>query len=193
MWGFVSNSTTTASNCVTTRSSFIFHSVITNYLLRIASLLFLPSSSSPVFGGLDGILTSFAIVAGSAGGSLSPSVVLVLGFSNVFADALSMGVGEFLSSKAHNEWVLSERKREQWELENYPEGEIQEMIDIYVQRGMSLPDATMVISRMSKYPEFFVDIMMAEELQLQVPEDTHKEDSMKVRLRVGQMDRLERT
>jgi len=132
-----------------------------------------------VFGGLDGILTSFAIVAGSAGGSLSPSVVLVLGFSNVFADALSMGVGEFLSSKAHNEWVLSERKREQWELENYPEGEIQEMIDIYVQRGMSLPDATMVISRMSKYPEFFVDIMMAEELQLQVPEDTHKEDSMK--------------
>jgi hypothetical protein len=35
-----------------------------------------------------------------------------------------MGVGEFLSSKAHNEWVLSERKREQWELEHYPEGEV---------------------------------------------------------------------
>jgi VIT family len=44
-----------------------------------------------IFGGLDGILTSFAIVAGSAGGNLSPSVVLILGFSNIFADALSMG------------------------------------------------------------------------------------------------------
>jgi DNA damage-binding protein 1 len=77
-----------------------------------------------IFGGLDGILTSFAIVAGAAGGHLDPSVVLILGFSNIFADALSMGVGEFLSSKANNEWILSERRREEWELENYPEGEI---------------------------------------------------------------------
>ena len=41
-----------------------------------------------IFGGLDGILTSFAIVAGAAGGGLSVSTVLVLGFSNIFADAL---------------------------------------------------------------------------------------------------------
>ena len=41
-----------------------------------------------IFGGLDGILTSFAIVAGAAGGGLSVSAVLVLGFSNIFADAL---------------------------------------------------------------------------------------------------------
>jgi len=81
-----------------------------------------------IFGGLDGILTSFAIVAGAAGGRLDPSVVLILGFSNIFADALSMGVGEFLSSKAENEWILSEREREEWELENYPEGEISEMV-----------------------------------------------------------------
>ena len=53
---------------------------------------------------------------------MSPNVVLVLGFSNIFADALSMGVGEFLSSKANNEWILSERARENWEMENYPEG-----------------------------------------------------------------------
>lgn len=43
-----------------------------------------------------------------------------------------MGVGEFLSSKAENEWILSEREREKWEVQNYPEGEVQEMIDIYV-------------------------------------------------------------
>lgn len=106
---------------------------------------------------------------------MSVSVVLVLGFSNILADALSMGVGEFLSSKAHNEWVLSERLREKWELENYPEGEIQEMIDIYTERGMSKEDATKVINLMAPYKEFFVDVMMAEELQLQVPEDVSKE------------------
>jgi len=132
-----------------------------------------------IFGGLDGILTSFAIVAGATGGTLSPSVVLILGFSNIFADALSMGVGEFLSSKAENEWILSERKREQWELENYPEGEIREMVDIYESRGMDRADAQLVIGTMSKYKDFFIDVMMAEELELKVPEENHKMESFK--------------
>ncbi len=160
-----------------------------------------------IFGGLDGILTSFAIVAGAAGGSMPVPVVLVLGFSNIFADALAMGVGEFLSSKAENEWILSERRRENWEMENYPEGEIREMIDIYVERGMKHEDAKLVIETMAKYKDFFVDIMMvrefiwnsplnsllsapnncfacinnfqAEELNLQVPEEDHKTESMK--------------
>lgn len=132
-----------------------------------------------IFGGLDGILTSFAIVAGASGGNMDVTVVLVLGFSNIFADALAMGVGEFLSSKAENEWILSERRRENWEMENYPEGEIREMIDIYESRGMNREDATKVIETMAKYKDFFVDIMMTEELALQVPEEDHKIESMK--------------
>ncbi|KAI2501132.1 VIT family [Fragilaria crotonensis] len=132
-----------------------------------------------IFGGLDGILTSFAIVAGAAGGNLSSGVVLILGFSNIFADALSMGVGEFLSSKAENEWILSERRREEWELENYPEGEIREMVDLYMEKGMSRQDAESVITTMAKYKDFFVDIMMTQELQLQVPEDDHVTESFR--------------
>jgi VIT1/CCC1 family predicted Fe2+/Mn2+ transporter len=124
-------------------------------------------------------LTAFAIVAGSAGGALDPSVVLILGFSNIFADALSMGVGEFLSSKAENEWILSEREREKWEVQNYPEGEVQEMIDIYVEKGMERGDAKMVIETIAKYEDFFVDVMMAEELQLAVPEDDHVQESVR--------------
>eukprot|EP00545_Synedropsis_sp_CCMP1620_P006088 CAMPEP_0119016204 /NCGR_PEP_ID=MMETSP1176-20130426/11872_1 /TAXON_ID=265551 /ORGANISM="Synedropsis recta cf, Strain CCMP1620" /LENGTH=254 /DNA_ID=CAMNT_0006969545 /DNA_START=125 /DNA_END=886 /DNA_ORIENTATION=- len=132
-----------------------------------------------IFGGLDGILTSFAIVAGAAGGNLSSGVVLILGFSNIFADALSMGVGEFLSSKAENEWILSERRREEWELENYPEGEIKEMVEIYEERGMSKEDAEMVINTMAKYKDFFVDVMMTQELELQVPEANHVQESFR--------------
>jgi VIT1/CCC1 family predicted Fe2+/Mn2+ transporter len=132
-----------------------------------------------IFGGLDGILTAFAIVAGAAGGALSPNTILILGFSNIFADALSMGVGEFLSSKAENEWILSEREREMWEMENFPEGEVKEMEDIYVERGMNREDAKLVVETMSKYKDFFVDIMMAEELGLRVPEDDHVFESFK--------------
>jgi len=132
-----------------------------------------------IFGGLDGILTSFAIVAGAAGGDLPNEVVLILGFSNIFADALSMGVGEFLSSKAHNEWVISERKRESWEMENYPEGEIEEMIQIYIEKGMTREDASACINTMAKYKDFFVDHMMMEELDLQVPDEDHVAESFR--------------
>jgi VIT1/CCC1 family predicted Fe2+/Mn2+ transporter len=132
-----------------------------------------------IFGGLDGILTSFAIVAGAAGGKLSPQVVLILGFSNIFADALSMGVGEFLSSKANNEWILSERQREQWELENYPEGEMKEMMEIYEEKGMTPEDARTVITIMAKYKDFFVDVMMTQELELMVPAEDYLKESIR--------------
>lgn len=132
---------------------------------------------SVIFGGLDGTLTAFAIVAGAAGGNLSTGVVLILGFSNILADALSMGVGEFLSSKAENEWILSERRREEWEFENYPEGEVREMVEIFEERGMNHEDAELVILTMAKYKDFFVDIMMTQELELKVPEDDHVKES----------------
>jgi len=132
-----------------------------------------------IFGGLDGILTSFAIVSGSAGGQLGTGVVLILGFSNILADALSMGVGEFLSSKAESEWIITEREREAWEMENYPEGEVKEMIDIYESRGMERHDAEKVVQIMSKYENFFVDVMMAEELHLTVPDEDYIMDSFK--------------
>lgn len=84
-----------------------------------------------------------------------------------------------MSSKANNEWILSEKKREEWEMENYRDGEIREMIDIYVGKGLSPEDAKVVIETMAKYENFFVDVMMQQELELQVPEEDHVEQSMK--------------
>jgi hypothetical protein len=79
-----------------------------------------------VFGGLDGILTSFAIVAGAAGVGLSVKAVLGIGISNVLADALAMAVGEYLSTKSEKEYIAEERSREAWEFKNFPEGEVAE-------------------------------------------------------------------
>mmetsp|Transcript_14603 Transcript_14603/g.36962 ORF Transcript_14603/g.36962 Transcript_14603/m.36962 type:complete len:283 (-) Transcript_14603:270-1118(-) len=126
---------------------------------------------SIVYGGLDGIITTFAVVAGAAGGDLAIEVVLILGISSVFADALSMGVGDALSTKAANQYALEERAREMWEMENNPEGEIQEMIEIFEEKGLSKEDATTAILAMSKNKEFFVDLMMAFELELEVPSE----------------------
>ena len=61
---------------------------------------------SIVYGGMDGIITTFAVVSGATGGGLGIDVILILGFSSIFADALSMGVGDALSSKAENEFIM---------------------------------------------------------------------------------------
>uniref|UniRef100_A0A6U7C3Z3 Uncharacterized protein n=1 Tax=Haptolina brevifila TaxID=156173 RepID=A0A6U7C3Z3_9EUKA len=123
-----------------------------------------------LFGGLDGIITTFAVVAGASGGSLSVPVVLIMGFSSLVADALSMGVGDALSSKAEGEVAAQERQREVWEFENYPQGEIQEMIDLYISRGVPAEDAKLIINTMSKHKHFFIDVMMRDELGMEPPE-----------------------
>eukprot|EP00483_Globobulimina_turgida_P001859 UN01861 len=87
-----------------------------------------------IYGGLDGIITTFAIVAGITGADFDSEVILVLGFANLIAAAISMGFVDYLSEKSEIEYIDSERKREEWEFENFKEGEIQEMIQIYVSK-----------------------------------------------------------
>jgi len=125
-----------------------------------------------IFGGLDGLNTTFAVVAGACGADLALAHVLVMGFVCLFAGAFSMGLGECTSAKAEREFQLCERDRESWEMENYPEGEISEMVDIYKQKGMSEEDAQIIISTMAKYTEPFIDHMMVEELGILPPKDT---------------------
>jgi VIT1/CCC1 family predicted Fe2+/Mn2+ transporter len=70
-----------------------------------------------VYGAIDGVITTFAVVAGVTGGTLSPVTVLVLGVANLLADGLSMGVGNYLGIRS------DERVREAQdlpELEAFP-------------------------------------------------------------------------
>lgn len=53
-----------------------------------------------IYGGIDGVVTTFAIVAGVVGAGLNPSIVLILGFSNVLADGFSMASSNFLAERA---------------------------------------------------------------------------------------------
>lgn len=121
---------------------------------------------SIVYGGLDGIITTFAVVASIAGARLDTGIVIIMGFASLIADGISMGMGDFLSSRAENDYTNEERKREAWECDNYIEGEKKEMVDLYMNKGMSFEDATIVIETMSKYRDIFVDCMMVEELGL---------------------------
>lgn len=119
---------------------------------------------SMIYGGLDGIITTFAVVAGVAGASLSAGIVLILGFANLIADGLSMAIGDFLSTRAENEYNNTERKREIWEVENYPDGEKKELVEFYVSKGIEEQEANTIVDIISKHKKAWVDIMMVEEL-----------------------------
>jgi len=57
-----------------------------------------------VYGANDGIITTFAVVAGVAGAALSPTIVLILGVANLFADGFSMAAGNYLARKSEKEY-----------------------------------------------------------------------------------------
>jgi VIT1/CCC1 family predicted Fe2+/Mn2+ transporter len=121
---------------------------------------------SAVYGGLDGIITTFAVVSGVAGAQLSAGIVLILGFANLIADGISMGIGDYLSTKSEQEYQASEREREEWEFENYPQGEKDELIEIYERKGYTNKEAKQLVTILSKNKEAFIDTMMVEELDI---------------------------
>lgn len=125
---------------------------------------------SIVYGGMDGILTIFAVVSGVVGARLGAVVVIIIGIANLLADGLAMGMGDYLSTKAEVEYKKDERQRESWEATQYPEGEKNEMIAIYEKRGLSQEEAQQVVDILSRHEKTWIDVMMLEELGL-VEED----------------------
>jgi len=66
---------------------------------------------SIVYGGMDGIITTFSVVSGVAGAGLNPAITLVLGFANLFSDGISMGVGDYFSSRAEDEYKHKDKSK----------------------------------------------------------------------------------
>ena len=66
-----------------------------------------------VYGGIDGTVTTFAVVSASLGASLSSAIVLILGFANLFADGFSMAVSNYLSSKSEKDLLSKHRHKHQ--------------------------------------------------------------------------------
>lgn len=117
-----------------------------------------------VYGGLDGIISVFAVVSGVAGASLTSAVLLILGAANLFGDGISMGIGAFLSLKSEKEYYQKEYERESWEAENYPDGEKRELIAIYKKQGFPKEDAEKLVEIESKDKTRWVNTMMVNEL-----------------------------
>lgn len=65
-----------------------------------------------IYGANDGIITTFAVVAGVAGAALDPAIVLILGLANLFADGFSMGASNYLSQRSSLEYEQTQNRNE---------------------------------------------------------------------------------
>ena len=119
-----------------------------------------------VYGANDGIITTFAVVAGVAGASLPEATVIILGVANLLADGFSMATSNFLGSKSEQDFYERERAVELWELQHAPQKELAEMKLFLTRRGYGDADAEELARLIAKNESFLLDIMMREELNL---------------------------
>ncbi|WP_208351833.1 VIT1/CCC1 transporter family protein [Pseudaestuariivita rosea] len=90
-----------------------------------------------IYGGIDGAVTTFAIVAGVQGAGLPTGVILALGIANVLADGFSMAAGNYSGTKAELDDRQRLRQIEERHIDHFPEGETEELRQILAQKGLS--------------------------------------------------------
>lgn len=121
-----------------------------------------------VLGGIDGAVTTFAVVAGSAGAGLSPGVAIVLGISNIFADGFSMAVSNYLSTKSEHELLERARCREELHIAHHPEGEREEIREIFRLKGFEGELLESITETITQEKDRWVDTMLIEEFGLRL-------------------------
>lgn len=117
-----------------------------------------------IYGAIDGTVTTFAVVAGVAGAKLSASIVIILGVANLLADGFSMAVSNFLASRAERQERELARSEEEREIRFIPEGEREEIRQIFAMKGFSGKELDHVVDVITSDPAVWVDTMMVEEL-----------------------------
>ena len=119
-----------------------------------------------VYGGIDGSVTTFAVVAGAVGAGLESSIIIILGFANLLADGFAMSVGAYLSAKSEKDNYLKHKKLEYWEVEHLPEREKEEIREIYRTKGFEGELLEKVVEVITADKDRWVDVMMKEELEM---------------------------
>lgn len=119
-----------------------------------------------VYGGIDGAVTTFAVVAGVQGAALSVPIILILGFANLFADGFSMAVGKYLSDKADLEQYKKVKLIEYRHIEEKADHEREEIREIMAKYGFKGKDLDRATEIITSNPDAWVDMMMRNEFNM---------------------------
>ena len=116
-----------------------------------------------VYGGIDGCVTTFAVVSRAVGADLSSGVVIILGFANLLADGFSMAVSNFLGPKADQQLLHRARRVEESHVDAIPDGEAEEIRQIFQQKGFDGDLLDRVVEVITVDRKLWVETMLREE------------------------------
>jgi VIT1/CCC1 family predicted Fe2+/Mn2+ transporter len=119
-----------------------------------------------VYGGIDGTVTTFAVVAGALGASLPPRVVIILGVANLLADGFSMAAGNFAATRTDREQRSRLQTREKRHVALDPQGETSEIREIYRAKGFTGPALETLTRLITSRRDVWIDTMLIEEYGL---------------------------
>ncbi len=116
-----------------------------------------------VYGGNDGIVTTFAIVAGTVGAAMPTYVIVILGLANLVGDGMSMASGAYLSLKAERDQYRRIRREEEEEIDSHPEAEREEVREAFQKQGIVGESLDALTAILTSNRTLWVETMMREE------------------------------
>ena len=119
-----------------------------------------------IYGGIDGSVTTFAVVSGVAGAQLPPRIILIMGFANLIADGFSMAASNYLGTKAEYEDLKRLEAVEHRHIDTFPEGEREEVKQIFRQKGFTGEDLDRMVHLITSDRKRWVQTMLTEEYGL---------------------------
>lgn len=114
-----------------------------------------------ILGVNDGLVSMFLLVAGVVGGGLDTRAVLLTGVAGAIAGSISMGVGEYIATKAQEEVFTREVELERDHLKYHRQHEIDELHELFTDTGLSGPIVTEIVAAYNEDDEAMMKIMMA--------------------------------
>lgn len=121
-----------------------------------------------VIGMSDGLTVPFALAAGLSAFA-SSGIVVTAGLAEIAAGSIAMGLGGYLAAKSDAEHYVSEKRREQKEVAEIPEEEMEEVAQVFRGYGLTGEQIAPVVHALSEHPKAWVDFMMRFELGLEEP------------------------